>query len=44
MSKRSKPVKVGSSWRILRHDGVLVLWFMTRKQAQRAIDKGAWFE
>jgi hypothetical protein len=40
--KQSKPEKVGTSWRIRRHDGALVLWFMTKEQAQRAIDKSPW--
>jgi hypothetical protein len=42
--KKSKPVRIGSAWRILRHDGVCVGWYMTKAQAQAAIDKQAWFE
>ena len=42
--KISKPEKVGSSWRIRRHDGELVGWYATKEQAQRAIDKGGWFQ
>ncbi len=36
--KRSKPVKDGGCWRILRHDGVMVGAFETKALAQRRID------
>lgn len=36
--KVSKPVKVEGSWRIERHDGVLVGWYATKVLAEKAID------
>ena len=38
MTKLSKPQKVGTSWRIRRHDGELVGYYATKALAQRAID------
>jgi hypothetical protein len=40
--KRSKPIKVHGVWRILRHDGVPVGWYETKKLAIRAIATEAW--
>lgn len=42
--KKSKPIKVDGSWRILRQDGVKVGWFATKKLAQKEIDTKGWFE
>lgn len=40
--KQSKPIKVGTSWRIRRHDGELVGWYATKALAERAIATQAW--
>lgn len=40
--KRSVPKKVGTSWRILRHDGELVGWYGSKALAQKAIDTSPW--
>jgi hypothetical protein len=40
--KKSKPEKVGNSWRIRRHDGELVGWYASKALAQRAIAQSFW--
>ncbi len=40
--KLSKPERVGTCWRVRRHDGELVGWYMTRDLAQKSIDKSPW--
>jgi hypothetical protein len=42
--KISHPERVGSLWRIRRHDGVLVGWYATKAIAQKAIDDQAWLQ
>lgn len=41
-NKLATPVKIGTSWRIQRDDGVLVGWYATKALCQRAID-AAWY-
>ena len=40
--KIAKPVKSEGSWRIKRHDKVLVGYFATKRLAQKAIDEARW--
>lgn len=42
--KQSKPIKVGNSWRVLRHDGELVGWYATKELAQHTIDIAPYLE
>lgn len=40
--KQSKAVKIGTSWRIRRHDGELVGRYGTKALAERAINTSPW--
>lgn len=40
--KISKPEKVGSGWRIRRHDGELVGYYASKALAQKSIDTSGW--
>lgn len=42
--KKSVPIKCDDTWRILRHDGVLVGFYKSRQLALRAIQTQPWLE
>ena len=42
--KISKPVKSGGSWRIQRHDGVLIGFYASKELAQKFINKTGYLQ